>query len=73
MPLDAILKDTGKPVGPLHGLPIAIKDTFELEGKAGTFGLMAWRDNKGQRDASIVKLLKAAGDLNQGLLWTNLS
>ncbi|UNI18404.1 Amidase [Purpureocillium takamizusanense] len=59
--LDATLRDTGKPVGPLHGLPIAIKDTFEWEGKAGTFGLMAWRDKKGKRDASIIKLLKAAG------------
>ncbi|KAJ6445380.1 histidine triad-like protein [Purpureocillium lavendulum] len=59
--LDRILKDTGKPIGPLHGLPVAIKDTFELEDKAGTFGLMAWRNNKGKHDASIVKLLQEAG------------
>jgi len=29
--LDEILKKTGKPVGPLHGLPISLKDQFRIK------------------------------------------
>ena len=31
--------ETGKPVGPLHGLPIAIKDTYHMANKATTMGV----------------------------------
>ncbi|ETN40042.1 uncharacterized protein HMPREF1541_04317 [Cyphellophora europaea CBS 101466] len=58
---DAILKETRKPVGPLHGVPIAIKDIFNIKGKRGTMGLVAWQDKEWGVDASIVTLLKAAG------------
>ncbi len=30
--LDRILAETGKPVGPLHGLPISLKDNFRVKG-----------------------------------------
>lgn len=30
--LDEELKRTGKPVGPLHGLPMSIKDNFKIKG-----------------------------------------
>ena len=36
--LDAILKDTGKVVGPLHGLPISLKDQICIEGLETTIG-----------------------------------
>lgn len=36
--LDAILKDTGKVVGPLHGLPISLKDQVCIEGLESTIG-----------------------------------
>ncbi|OAA55296.1 Amidase [Niveomyces insectorum RCEF 264] len=59
--LDDILKTTGKPVGPLHGLPIAIKDHFLMKGKPATFAAVAWHNNIADSDASIVEALQNAG------------
>jgi amidase len=59
--LDDILAETGKPVGPLHGLPVGIKDIFHMKDKNLTMGYVAWHDNKCTTDASIVQMLKAAG------------
>jgi amidase len=36
--LDNILVTTGKPVGPLHGLPVSIKDAIDLEGQDSSVG-----------------------------------
>lgn len=36
--LDKHLKNTGRPVGPLHGLPISLKDVFDVEGEDTTWG-----------------------------------
>lgn len=36
--LDAYLKDTGKTIGPLHGLPISLKDQVCLKGLETTMG-----------------------------------
>jgi len=35
---------SGFPVGPLHGLPIALKDLLEIEGRTTTVGSLMWRD-----------------------------
>jgi amidase len=37
--LDEYLKRTGKPVGPLHGLPISLKDQFDIVGIDSTMGM----------------------------------
>ncbi|HET8744285.1 MAG TPA: amidase family protein, partial [Ramlibacter sp.] len=34
----------GHAVGPLHGIPIALKDLVEIEGKVATGGSAVWRD-----------------------------
>ena len=39
--LDRILKETGKPVGPLHGLPMSLKDVFQIAGEETTVGVVA--------------------------------
>ena len=36
--LDAYREETGKVVGPLHGIPISIKDMVDLKGVATTLG-----------------------------------
>lgn len=36
--LDDYLKAHGKPVGPLHGLPVSVKDSFQVKGKQSTVG-----------------------------------
>lgn len=37
--LDKHLKDTGKVVGPLHGLPISLKDQICIKGLETTMGM----------------------------------
>ena len=39
--LDEHLRDTGKPVGQLHGLPISLKDQFDVKCMDTTIGLSA--------------------------------
>ena len=36
-------REAGLPRGPLHGLPIALKDLLHIEGRATTAGSKSWR------------------------------
>lgn len=56
----------GDVLGPLHGLPITIKDTIETEGLLTTAGSKLLRENIPTRDASVVAQLKAAGAIILG-------
>ncbi|KAJ1030496.1 hypothetical protein NDA16_001405 [Ustilago loliicola] len=40
--LDAHFSETGELVGPLHGIPISLKDTFHLPGIRTTIGFSTW-------------------------------
>ncbi|KAK3900023.1 Acetamidase [Staphylotrichum tortipilum] len=40
--LDAHLATTNSPVGPLHGLPISLKDQFHVKGVDTTMGYIGW-------------------------------
>lgn len=51
----------GHAVGPLHGLPIALKDLVELDGRTVTGGTEVWRDRKATRTATLARKLIAAG------------
>ena len=46
--------------GPLHGVPIGLKDLFETKGVPTTFGTTAYNVNS-DKDATIVHRLKQAG------------
>ncbi len=59
--LDADFKRTGKLVGPLHGLPVSIKDHVDVAGLRSNLGYCALADNKPTEDAVLVKALRAAG------------
>ncbi len=48
-------------LGPLHGLPIAIKDLEDTAGIRTTYGSAAFADNVPAHDSLIVQRLKAAG------------
>ena len=52
---------SGHAVGPLHGIPIALKDLVELEGRVATGGTAAWRDRRATRTATLAKKLISAG------------
>ena len=47
--------------GPLHGLPMTVKDTYETDGLVTTAGAPDLRDHVPDRDATAVARLKAAG------------
>jgi amidase len=51
----------GKVVGPLHGLPVSIKDHVNVTGLRTTLGYISWADNIPSQDAIYVKTLKKAG------------
>lgn len=56
----------GLPVGPLHGLPIAVKDLCDIEGRTGTAGSMAWRKRVASSTATAVTKLMQAGMIPLG-------
>ncbi len=51
----------GRPCGPLHGVPMTVKDSFDLANHPSTFGRPERRDHRASRDALAVERLKAAG------------
>ena len=51
----------GEAVGPLHGLPIAIKDLVPTRGIRTTFGSPIYADHVPDQDEIIVERLRAAG------------
>ena len=61
----------GKPHGPLHGIPVLIKDNIEAADLPTTAGSLALRDNVTNRDAPLVARLRDAGAIILGK--TNLS
>jgi len=52
---------SGHAVGPLHGVPIALKDLIDLEGRVTTGGSMVWRDRRSPSTATLARKLIAAG------------
>lgn len=60
--LDA-LRATGRPVGPLHGLPVALKDIIDTAGIATENGTPIDAGRVPVEDAVIVRRLRAAGAL----------
>jgi aspartyl-tRNA(Asn)/glutamyl-tRNA(Gln) amidotransferase subunit A len=52
---------SGHAVGPLHGIPVALKDLVELEGRVATGGSKAWRDRRSSRTATLARRLVQAG------------
>jgi amidase len=55
----AVMK--GEPLGPLHGLPIGVKDVTPTAGIRTTFGSPLFKDFVPSEDAEAVRRLKAAG------------
>ncbi len=52
---------TGDRLGPLHGVPMTVKESYNLAGTPTTWGNPDWRDNIAREDAESVKRLKQAG------------
>lgn len=59
-------REEGGELGPLHGVPYAIKDLTTVKGKPTTFGMVPLKDNIADVDAPIVQRLKDAGGIYLG-------
>ncbi len=51
----------GDALGPLHGVPMTVKESYDLAGTTTTWGIPELRDNLMHTDALAVQRLKAAG------------
>ena len=58
----------GDTLGPLHGVPVAVKDLFAVEGMDRTCGSRMFSESTGRKDAECVARLKDAGAIIVGLL-----
>lgn len=61
---------SGHAAGPLHGVPIAIKDLVEIEGRITTGGCAAWRERRSRYTATLVQRLLAQGMIILGKTHT---
>jgi len=57
-----------KKIGLLHGIPIALKDVFDVKGKPTTYACKAFLQNIAKEDATVVKRLKKEGAIILGKL-----
>ena len=51
----------GKPTGPLHGVPMTVKESFNIPGQQTTWGYPALKGNIATEDAVAVARLRSAG------------
>jgi fatty acid amide hydrolase len=65
------LRARGDALGPLHGVPITIKESFDLTGTATTAGLTNRAGHRAAADAAVVARLRQAGAIVLGK--TNVS
>ena len=56
----------GRPLGPLHGVPVAIKDVFDTGDMPTEFGSPIWAGRTPREDAAAVARLRAAGAVIMG-------
>src|ERR1700688_256260 len=61
---------SGHAVGPLHGVPIALKDLIDLEGRVTPGGSMAWRERRSPVTATLARRLIAQGMIVLGKTHT---
>lgn len=62
--LDAHFAAHGKPVGPLHGLPISLKDSVDVKGAGTALGFTSWASSghpPAAQDAAIAASLRRQG------------
>ena len=74
--LDDYLATHGKTIGPLHGVPMTLKDQFNVEGYDSTLGYVGRAFKPAAEDADVVTFLKNAGvvfiaktNLPQSIMW----
>ncbi len=59
--IDTHFEATGAPLGPLHGLPVSLKDNFNIAGVDSTVGFVGWAHDPMKYESEMTKLLKEQG------------
>lgn len=59
-------RKSGRPIGPLHGLPIAVKDIIDVEGMPTENGSPIFAGNYPRQDAGLIARLRQAGAILAG-------
>jgi Asp-tRNA(Asn)/Glu-tRNA(Gln) amidotransferase A subunit family amidase len=59
--LDQEFQRRGGPIGPLHGLPISVKEHVSMQGRRTHAGYIKWIDHIAKNDALLLKILYEAG------------
>jgi amidase len=61
--LDDYFQRYGKPVGPLHGLPVSLKDRFHIRGLESACGYVSWLGSKktAEDEGVLVQRLRQLG------------
>ncbi len=54
-------RSESRPLGPLDGLPMTVKESFDIAGAPTTWGAPEFRDNVAEADSAVVERLRAAG------------
>ncbi|KAF5844280.1 hypothetical protein GGP41_002817 [Bipolaris sorokiniana] len=74
--LDAFFEQNGRLVGPLHGVPMTLKDQFDVKGYDSTLGYVGRAFRPALQDCVLVSMLKAMGavilaksNLPQSIMW----
>jgi Asp-tRNA(Asn)/Glu-tRNA(Gln) amidotransferase A subunit family amidase len=57
---------SGQPIGPLHGVPVGIKDIFDTADMPTEYGSVLYAGRTPSSDATVVARLRAAGALVMG-------
>jgi len=57
---------SGKPLGPLHGLPIGIKDIFKTDDMPTQYGTSIRENYQSRDDSKVVSILRSAGAIIMG-------
>ena len=51
-----VAKAKGEKLAPLHGVPVTVKESFDVKGLATSWGVPAYRNNVAKADAVSVRL-----------------
>ncbi|KAF2847604.1 amidase [Plenodomus tracheiphilus IPT5] len=74
--LDAYFAENGRLIGPLHGIPMTLKDQFDVKGYDSTLGYVGRAFKPAAHDCVLVAMLKQMGaiifaksNLPQSIMW----
>src|SRR5499425_3763393 len=59
-------RSEGRPTGPLHGVPVGIKDIFDTADMPTEYGSVLYAGRTPSHDATVVSMLRAAGAVIMG-------